>query len=255
MKATRTFGGDRSTGAFTLIELLVVIAIIAILAAMLLPALSKAKARTHTTHCRNNLRQMGVALRLYADESHFFPLWGYSPAPNAKNAFYWFDALGLYLGNPRWTNGVFRCPTYNGQVHEGQGGYPFPSILIAYGSYAYNGHGTDGLRGLGLGDILDTSGNWHNRRINDTAVIAPADMYAVGDAERRRGASGHIRGPSEFSGLTANKSAWGPIAQFPHASAGVNMLFVDGHTETLKTNVLYGASPASRSRWNRDHRP
>ncbi|MGH7973203.1 MAG: type II secretion system protein, partial [Limisphaerales bacterium] len=124
----------RSGGAFTLIELLVVIAIIGILSALTLPALSKAKEKARRTLCGNNLRQVNMAIRQYADD------WGDglpvlpepNPYPNGVGAYYKQLVKG-YLGltGPAAPDEkVFICPC--DRVMQTQLGHAFTS-------YTFNG--------------------------------------------------------------------------------------------------------------------
>jgi prepilin-type N-terminal cleavage/methylation domain-containing protein len=139
--------------AFTLIELLVVVAIISILAALLIPAAGRAKETAKATACLSNLRQAGIAIQLYVQDSNNRMPFIQDRYPNVTNSYPGPEkVLAYYLGN---TN-VLRCSSDKWPAADPK---PFPASGASYfdqtgSSYSWNflvnGQNADRLRVIGL---------------------------------------------------------------------------------------------------------
>jgi len=211
---------------FTLIELLVVIAIIAILAAMLLPALSRAKAKAHAISCISNMKQLQLAAQMYADDNNDQLL-------NNET-----DTVGTSAGPNAWIQGNVQewTPDYLEKIQNGVL-FPYNKSVDIYrcpGSRAF-------VRGLGgatarhsrsysISVQLNCTSQGRNNASTKVArkssdVRRPARVFDFGE-ENQISVDNGAMGTESLSGTT---QFWNPPAA--RHSNGASFSFLDGHAE------------------------
>ena len=214
------------TSRFTLIELLVVIAIIAILAAMLMPALQKARDTSKKIACANNLKSLGNVYIQYQDAyDNLFPSdWeneAYAtpayPKTDTGYAHSWVSLLKgtgfMAVGNVK-VNGMLRCPAENNLNRQTHFGISRALILN------------------GLNSTYIKKGTWRltaeNKFFKTTTVKAPSRIGLAGDCTA-----------FQIDPQNTDACGFGPVGtNFQRHNGIINMVFLDGHVEVLPLNLL-----------------
>jgi prepilin-type N-terminal cleavage/methylation domain-containing protein/prepilin-type processing-associated H-X9-DG protein len=275
------------TAGFTLIELLVVIAIIAILASMLLPALSRAKEQAKQSSCINNFKQLSLGLTIYTSDNGCYP-GSYSPA---DGSYIWMVRILPGCGSARQ---VFFCPAapsdaaWDTNLNKTLGskvgaaddpGYaagtfdPYLVNISSRFSVAYNDWGLGQAIGLGspasdLGLGGDVNGGYFYGKLKDSRVVAPAQMIAMACGRALPAAEDSQSWEANLDPTdTPNSSQGGAGGQEPsnRHDYKTDVAFCDGHVEIVQRNDRAPGNPKPmnlidptpgnpwRNRWNNDN--
>ena len=215
-------------------EVIVVLGVIAVLVALLLPTLGRARERARTARCRSNLQQIGIGLRLYLDDHGHYP----------RNL--------TWLRLDPWE--LWVCPSRRVTEPRNRDYYPQDYLENAVGS----GSGLPTLPHLGVWKAVDDTlraGEQFGTRLAvfkgrlDSEIVAPADMLTVGELYRWLMEVILPPTPSDPFG-------WGMCQNIEYRHYGrANSLFGDNHVETDKPEQLVGPSEVVRRRWNYDNLP
>ena len=264
--------------AFTLVELLVVIGIVALLVALLLPALSGAREQARRARCGANLHSIGQAITMYVQQSGYYPVCFLAdPSKPAVNFSIWPAQVRLFMPGD---HEPFFCPAQDERcawpmrgapapaAHKGARadayhtsfGYEMDELLLqvepGYFSYGYNYAGARGVaadpmsRGLGGIILRHMIAEQGTGSVRADRVKSASQMIAVADATA--------------DGFWDTAIAPGAPKVYPGRihKGGANVLFCDGHVQWYpQSDLVLGPvyeSPENlpkRRMWNRDHQP